>query len=229
VAAPHGSSLTLRRRTPVAGVGGQVFAIDPALQSGPLSFAAAAPLVAALPPRLAESAAIAVMALSGLLVVRLVDSGGHRAASSAGESPAPDRSRTLLNGLLVLPVWAELWCRSSQLLLGAAVVTVAVRRNRWPAALAVGVCARMLLDPGTKNYYDAGLVVAASVYDLATAASSPSLTIGELTAVYLPSHALVSPPDQRGLLRAAFFLAAPAMLLIRRSTGESPNSAEVRT
>jgi hypothetical protein len=309
-----------------------VFAIDPALQSGPLSFLAVTPLVSTLPPHLAEATAIALMACLGLLAIRLLEFSSRREASPSRHSVDRRSSRVLVIGLLVVPVWAELavhwshpddvlavlgllgglacvrsarllaaavllglavdckpwallfvpvlllapgrkllpaaalfggivaaawvpflladsrtlaasafkitidrasvlhlaglrggtpsWCRSAQLVAGLALVAAAVRGKRWPAALAIGVCARMLLDPGTKNYYDAGLIVATALYDLVAAGSIPWLTLAALTAIYIPSYALASLPDERGALRLVFLLSAPVILLLRSARFE---------
>ena len=58
------------------------------------------------------------------------------------------------------------WDRPTQVALGLAAAVLAVRAGRWPAVLLAAVAARLLLDPATKSYYVAGLVVAALVVDL---------------------------------------------------------------
>ena len=58
------------------------------------------------------------------------------------------------------------WDRPVQLLLGAALGVVAVRRGRWLVVPAVVVSVRMLLDPGAYPYYTAGLVLATVVLDV---------------------------------------------------------------
>lgn len=111
------------------------------------------------------------------------------------------------------------WCRPAQLALGLALVFVAVWRRRWSAVLVAGVCARLLLDPATKSYYEAGLVVATAVYDLALLCPVPWLTLAALLTVYLPNTAAtVVPGDSsllRAVLRAAFVVVAPLVALLR--------------
>ena len=296
-----------------------LFVLDPALQSGPLAFAAVLSLTALLPAHLAELVGMAAMAAAGLLVVWLLELLTRR--SEAGVSPG----RLLAIGLAVTGVWPELavhwahpddvlaltallgallalahgravaaavlvglavdckpwallfvpllllgprrtrlataaacavtvgaawapfvladpatlaavhfripvdrasllhlvgvrggtpsWCRYAQLVAGAGLVVVAVRRHRWHAALLVGVCARMALDPATKNYYDAGLTLAAAVFDAVAASAVPWLTLAAVGMVYLPSYLLGSLPIERALLRGVFLLGAPVLLL----------------
>jgi hypothetical protein len=122
-----------------------VFAIDPALQSGPLSFAAVVPLVTALPPPVAESAAIIVMALLGLLAVRLLESTSRRATDGKVVEEPDRRSRALAIGLLVLPVWAELsvhWSHPDDVLAILALLgsLAALRGSRlWTATVLLGL------------------------------------------------------------------------------------------
>ena len=120
------------------------------------------------------------------------------------------------------------WCRPAQLALGLIAVTIAVARHRWEAALLAGVCARLLLDPGTKNYYDTGLVVASAVYDLvAVAGLIPWMTVAALIMVYVPSYALSHLPTERAVLRLAFFVLAPVVALaaVRPPAGRWPGPA----
>lgn len=102
------------------------------------------------------------------------------------------------------------WCRPAQILLGAAAVGIAIRRRRWYAIALVGVCARMLLDPATKNYYDSGLLAASSLYDLAaTETLVPLMSLTAAALVWLPSYAMSALPVERGVLRLGFLVVAP--------------------
>ncbi len=59
------------------------------------------------------------------------------------------------------------WLRPVQLGLGLGLVALAVVwRRSWPAALAVGIASRMLLDPTTHRYFDAGFVLAVGLWEL---------------------------------------------------------------
>lgn len=99
------------------------------------------------------------------------------------------------------------WCRPAQLIGGAGLVLLAIRGQRWPAAILVAVALRLLLDPGTKNYYDAGLLVGTAICDLALLAGPiPWLTLSAFAAFYLPSFLLRGAPGEHGLIRTAYLL-----------------------
>ena len=93
------------------------------------------------------------------------------------------------------------WCRPAQLIGGAALLLLAIRRSRWQAAMLVVIAARMLLDPAVKPYYDAGLLLGALLFDLG--ALVPIATIVALVGVALPSLLLTADPTARGVLRTA--------------------------
>ena len=107
------------------------------------------------------------------------------------------------------------WCRTAQLVLGLVLVGVAVARRRFAAVLLVGICARMLLDPATKTYYESSLVLAAAVWDLTAAASVvPLLTAAAVVLVYLPAYAVPAVPDLRAALRLLYLAGAPVWVLV---------------
>ena len=113
------------------------------------------------------------------------------------------------------------WCRYAQMLGGTAVAVLAVARGRWASVLLVVIALRMLLDPATKTYYEAGLMVGTAVFDLALAVSAyPVVTLLAFVAVYLPDYAFAHAPMVRGLERTAALLAliAVGLLLPRHST-----------
>jgi hypothetical protein len=58
------------------------------------------------------------------------------------------------------------WDRPAQLMIGAVVAWLAVRRGRWAAAVLLVVSIRVALDPGSYSYYTAGLLVGAVLWDL---------------------------------------------------------------
>lgn len=78
----------------------------------------------------------------------------------------------------------------------------------------------MLLDPATKNYYDAGLVLGAAVWDLAATLAVPLMTVAALVLVYLPSYALTGHPDSRAVLRLVFLAGASAVALVAAPRGD---------
>lgn len=113
-----------------------------------------------------------------------------------------------LNALGVHSAGTPAWDRPAQLVLGAAVGLVCVRRGRWFAVPLAVVVARLLLDPQTYPYYSSGLLVAAALVDLMargrrfpvwTAAAASWYVLDALvTATLAPWYA--------GILRAAYCL-----------------------
>ena len=72
-----------------------------------------------------------------------------------------------LRALGLLDATSPSWLRPVQLGLALALVTAAVLwRRSWPAAFAVGIAARMLLDPTTHRYFDAGFVLAVGLWEI---------------------------------------------------------------
>jgi len=108
------------------------------------------------------------------------------------------------------------WDRPAQLLLGAAVALVAVRRGRWAAVPLAVVAARLLLDPATYPYYTAGLLVACAAVDLLTpyrrlplwtAAAAGFYAVEQLGTVLLA-------PGTLGAVRAFYCLAVLTLLVL---------------
>jgi len=90
-----------------------------------------------------------------------------RTLSSLGQFTIHTSASSALRALGVTSPATPGWDRPAQLLLGAAVAFVAVRRGRW-AAVPLAVLAARLLDPATYPYYTAGLLVACAAVDLLT-------------------------------------------------------------
>jgi hypothetical protein len=105
------------------------------------------------------------------------------------------------------------WVRPAQLILGAALAVVLVRRGRWSAVVVVVVAARLLLDPAVWSYYDAGLLAGAVLCDLLLlAARMPVLSVSAVFVFYLPMFVLHDRPQLYGAIRTAFLLALIAGL-----------------
>jgi len=124
---------------------------------------------------------------------------------------------SLASSLRVLGVHAgttPLWDRPGQLALGAALAAVAVARGRWPAVILVAVAARLLLDPATKSYYDAGLLAGAVLCDLVLSRRRvPWLSVSAVVAFYLPAYLLQADPRVYGLVRTGYLVALIAVVL----------------
>jgi hypothetical protein len=112
------------------------------------------------------------------------------------------------------------WCRYAQLVGGIALAAVAVRNRRLGAAFLVTIAVRLLLDPAAKNYYDAGLLLAAGIFDLtATLSIIPYATLAAALLVYLPSYALQGSPAVQGAVRTLALLALIVTALSVRRPG----------
>ena len=100
------------------------------------------------------------------------------------------------------------WDRYAQFVIGFALAAVAIWRKRWASAFMIVIVVRLLLDPGTKNYYDAGLLVAVAIFDVVTSVTViPWATIVAAVLVYLPSYYLVHVPPARGVVRTVALVA----------------------
>jgi hypothetical protein len=81
------------------------------------------------------------------------------------------------------------WDRSAQIVFGCLFGSLAVWRGRWPAAVLIGVCARIALEPNDYAYYFAGLLLGALCWDLLAARRpQPLMTLSVTVLVFaLPS------------------------------------------
>jgi len=191
-----------------------------------------APLVLLAPRhhRLRAAAVCALGVAAAWVPFWAVDPGGIPAA---GRYRIAVSTASVIHLLGVRATQTPPWDRTTQLVLGVLLVGAAVLRRRWSAALLVGVCARMLLDPATKTYYDASLVLAAAVWDLTAVSAFPLMTPAAVALVYLPAYAVPGVPDLRAALRLAYLAAAPAWVLlirhVRRPATEAPDGSPRRT
>ena len=81
----------------------------------------------------------------------------------------------------------------------------------------VAVCARLLLDPSTKSYYDAGLLVGSMLCDLLLVAGPvPLFSVSALLLFSAPRALLGEEPHFYGQLRTAYLLAVIGVLLMPR-------------
>jgi uncharacterized protein YjeT (DUF2065 family) len=81
------------------------------------------------------------------------------------------------------------WDRPAQIAVGCVFGALAVWRRRWPAAILIGVCARIALEPNDYAYYFAGLILGALFWDLLGARRpQPMMTLAVTALVFaLPS------------------------------------------
>ncbi len=122
------------------------------------------------------------------------------------------------------------WDRYAQA--GAAIVLslIAIWRRQWAAVFTIVFAVRLLLDPGTKNYYDAGLVVGTALFDLITAVGAlPFATMAAMLLVYLPSHVLVGLANVRGIIRTIALVGLlAAVVVVPALTRRAPVAAPRR-
>lgn len=184
--------------------------------------AAFLPLLWALPSQGRRDAMLWAVALPVLAWLPFVlgDPGTVLATSRFTITNAADSA---LRALGVTAPRTPSWCRPAQLLLGLGVGAAAVQRGRWPAVLLAGVAARLLLDPGTYDYYTASAMVAALLADLMLRRGSwPTSSIVAFTRLYAV-HALSPVSSLQGQIRlgtCALLLALS--VLPRRGQPTSP-------
>ena len=134
----------------------------------------------------------------------------------AGRFAIPNDASSSLRALGITAPGTPIWDRPVQVLVGLALATVAVRRGRWLAVPAVALGVRMLLDPATYPYYEAGLVLATVLVDLGVRRTRwPWLSIVVLAGTYVPRHlGPLTPTDgQLGALRVVVTLVTVVVAL----------------
>ena len=86
------------------------------------------------------------------------------------------------------------WDRSAQIAAGCLFGSLAVWRGRWPAAVLIGVCARIALEPNDYAYYFAGLLLGALCWDLlGSRRPQPVMTLSVTALVFALPALGVSP------------------------------------
>ncbi|CAN5447860.1 hypothetical protein BH10ACT8_BH10ACT8_11510 [soil metagenome] len=119
----------------------------------------------------------------------------------------PNELATSLRVLGVHTAMTPSWDRTAQIALAVVLGLILMRRGRWSAVIVVAVAARILLDPSTKSYYDAGLLLGAVLCDLVLLAGPiPMLSVTAVLVLYLPMFGLHSQPHIFGLIRTTYLL-----------------------
>jgi Glycosyltransferase family 87 len=109
----------------------------------------------------AAAAAAGVIAVAWLPFV-LADPGTLGAASFT----IPNVPASALHALGVNSPTTPSWDRAAQIVLGVGLGWIAVLRRRWEAVFALGIGARIVLDPSVYTYYTAGLALGLLLWDL---------------------------------------------------------------
>ncbi len=105
------------------------------------------------------------------------------------------------------------WDRPAQIALGCLLGGLAVWRRRWPAAILIGVCARIALEPNDYAYYFAGLIVGALCWDLLGAKSPRPMTTLSLTALVFALPTLGISPQFQGNIKLWTMIGATLVAL----------------
>jgi hypothetical protein len=61
------------------------------------------------------------------------------------------------------------WDRAAQIIVGGGAALGATLRRQWPSVMLAAISVRILIDPSTRLYYSAGLVLGAVIFDAAVA------------------------------------------------------------
>ncbi len=120
------------------------------------------------------------------------------------------------------------WDRPAQVIVGAVIGLLGVRRGGWPLVPLAVVAARMLLDPQTYPYYSSGLLIAAAAADLLHPRRALPLWTFALAA-WVSLDAVTSsalPPAVHSVARAVVCLTT--LLAIGWPTGDPPSSVPPR-
>ena len=105
------------------------------------------------------------------------------------------------------------WDRPAQIAVGCVLGGIAVWRRRWPAAILIGVCARIALEPNDYAYYFAGLIVGALCWDLLGAKTPRPMTTLSLTALVFALPALGISPQFQGNIKLWTMIGATLVAL----------------
>lgn len=117
--------------------------------------------------------------------------------TAAAKFTIPNVPESALQALGVHTATTPSWDRMAQISLGCALGAVAVIRRRWAAVIALGIGARLLLDPSVYAYYTAGLALGLLLWDLTGyARPMPLLSLLCLFGITLAAFFVKYPPLQ---------------------------------
>ena len=139
---------------------------------------------------------------------------------NAARFAIPNAAASALRALGVHNASTPWWDRSAQILLGATLAAVVVRRSGAAAALVAVIAVRLMLDPAVYSYYTSGLMAMTMAYDVVSRRRTfPWATASVLIFLYLPSILVRSVPSASayaGDLRAAYLISLLGYLLVTR-------------
>ncbi|HEX3784779.1 MAG TPA: hypothetical protein VHX38_34395 [Pseudonocardiaceae bacterium] len=93
--------------------------------------------------------------------------GDPHTLSAAASFTIPNSPASALRALGVTSANTPPWDRAAQIGIGCLLGAVAILRRRFAAVLALGIGARIALDPSVYSYYTAGLALGVLLWDLA--------------------------------------------------------------
>jgi hypothetical protein len=133
---------------------------------------------------------------------------------TAGRFAIPVQAASPLHWLGVYEAGTPWWDRPAQILLGLLLGVLAVRRDRWPAVVLLGVNARIVLDPSVYTYYTASVLLGTLLWDtLGERRLLPVWSWIALFSLYGTIFVVGSAP-LRGLIRIAFVVISTGYVLM---------------
>lgn len=162
---------------------------------------------------------LACVSLAAVVELAWLPFAFHPGSAAALHFTIPVELNASIRVLGLADARTPVWCRPAQLILGAALAALLVRRRRVRGVLLAIVAVRLLLDPGAHPYYDAGLLVGAAVFDVSAAV--PAATTIALAFVMLPPVLLSGLVPLQGLLRLTGLVALVVLVLIDATRGRA--------
>lgn len=150
--------------------------------------------------------------------------GDPHTLSAAASFSITNSPASALRALGVTDATTPSWDRIAQIGVGCVLGVIAIVRRRFPAVVALGIAARIALDPSVYGYYTAGLAFGVLLWDLVSR-SRPIPILGALCLIGL-TMAPVGIHDQHllGELRLwTVVIVAAAMLLLPRHSEVAKN------
>ncbi|HEV2635025.1 MAG TPA: hypothetical protein VGX23_07745 [Actinocrinis sp.] len=117
------------------------------------------------------------------------------------------------------------WDRSTQIVFGCVLGLVAVWRRNWPAVLLLGVCARLILEPGDYPYYYLGLLVGALAWDLLSARRPAPLGTLAVTTAFFAFVPLAAMPHIQGQCKLGAMIVIVLAVLLAPAARSGPDAA----
>ncbi|HEY4023456.1 MAG TPA: hypothetical protein VGM75_32560 [Pseudonocardiaceae bacterium] len=182
-----------------------------ATDAKPWALACAAVLLAFAPRDLWRAGAVAGLVICVAWLPFVL--GDPHTLSAAASFVIPNSPASALRALGVNSASTPPWDRMAQIGIGCLLGAIAVFRRRFAAVLALGIGARIALDPSVYSYYTAGLAIGVLLWDL-VGYRRPAPRLGALVLVGLTlAPAVVHNSHVLGELRLWTVLAVAVVML----------------